>query len=456
MVYWKKTLMVLSADLIESEYHKLGYKLGWRFLTSPERNIDTASVALITINPGGNVFEPARYSVEDGSAYVIESWKDCPPGQQALQRQVQQMFEIMNIDPKDVLSGYLVPFRSRNWADLPRKSEALKFGAGLWREVFAPRRVKTVIAFGKDTAPYVSDILGARFSRKISAGWGDQTIDEYSFGIDGRMLVLPHLSRYALFGREPSESAFRAALKDADTSEKESDQSDGPGGGITTAISKAALSAKAITEKAISEAINWAYDRIIEEDIGGFSGAEHLANEYRAQSHNSEDAIDSLIKWQAMQAGTAGFVTGLGGIFTLPVAVPANLVSVIYLQLRMIATIAHLRGYDIKSDQVRGFVIACLAGSSISDIFKDIGVQVGTKLTQKAIQQISGATLLKINRAVGIKIVTKAGTTGVVNLAKVVPFVGGAVSGAFDATTTYAIGSAAKALFVNIAQQEER
>jgi uncharacterized protein (DUF697 family) len=430
-------VMVVSSDIIEGEYRKLGYELGWRFLTCPEKNINTATVALITTNPGGNVFEPALYSVEDGSAYVIESWKNYPRGQENLQRQVQQMFEIMTINPKDVLSGYLVPFRSRNWADLPRKSEALKFGSNLWREVLAQTSVKIVIAFGKDTAPYLTDILGARFSSKFSAGWGEQTIDEYHFGVDGRMLILPHLSRYALFGREPSESAFRTALKYPTSSEKMGDSSNEANGSVT---------------KTISNAITWAYDRIIEEDVGGLSGAEHLAIKYQAQCQNNEEAIDSLIKWQAMQAGTAGFVTGLGGIFTLPIAIPANLVSVIYLQLRMIATIAHLRGYDIKSDKVRAFVIACLAGSSVSDILKDIGVQVGAKFTQKAIQQISGATLVKINQAVGIRLVTKAGTTGVVNLSKVVPFIGGAVSGAFDATTTYAIGSAAKALFVNLAR----
>jgi uncharacterized protein (DUF697 family) len=206
---------------------------------------------------------------------------------------------------------------------------------------------------------------------------------------------------------------------------------------------------------AITKAIGWAYDHVIENDVGGLSGAEHLAIEYQAQCHDNEEAIDSLIKWQAMQAGTAGFVTGLGGFATLVVAIPANLVSVIYLQLRMIAAIAHLRGYDIKSDKVRALVIACLAGSSMSDILKDIGVQVGTKLTQKAIQQISSATLTKINQAVGMRLVTKAGSAGMINLSKIVPLVGGVVSGAFDATTTYAIGSAAKALFISMDREEK-
>jgi hypothetical protein len=67
--------MPLSPAFIEAEYQRLGHTLGWRFLTCSERNIDTASVALVTINPGGGTFEPPKWSVESGSAYVIESWK---------------------------------------------------------------------------------------------------------------------------------------------------------------------------------------------------------------------------------------------------------------------------------------------------------------------------------------------------------------------------------------------
>jgi hypothetical protein len=38
---------------------------------------------------------------------------------------------------------------------------------------------------------------------------------------------------------------------------------------------------------------------------------------------------------------------------TLPVANPANLTSVLYIQLRMIAAIAHMGDHDISDDQVK-------------------------------------------------------------------------------------------------------
>ncbi len=162
------------------------------------------------------------------------------------------------------------------------------------------------------------------------------------------------------------------------------------------------------------------------------------------------------MNWQVAQAGTAGLISGLGGAITLPVSIPANLVSVLYLQLRMIAAIAHLRGYDVQSDKVRGLVIACLVGSSATDILKDVGVQAGTRLTQQALAKLPAGFLLSINKAVGARLAVKAGSTSAVNLSKLVPIMGGLVSGAFDAATTYGIAAAAKAIFVDLSADTEK
>ena len=129
-----------------------------------------------------------------------------------VQRQVRRMFEVMDIKADKILSGYLVPFRSQDWKRLPEKSASIRFGIGLWREVFEQAHVQTIIAFGKDTAPHMINILDATPIASHLAGWGTHTIEEYRFGTDGRLVVLPHLSRFRLFGRPPSESAFRAAI----------------------------------------------------------------------------------------------------------------------------------------------------------------------------------------------------------------------------------------------------
>lgn len=205
--------MPLSRELIANKYQQLGHTMGWRFLSCPEKNIDTASIALVTINPGGACFEEPKWSVEEGSAYRVEPWKGCDPGKETLQQQVIRMFQIMDVMPDKVLSGYLVPFRSQDWNKLRKKSESIQFGIDLWREVFKRANPRTVLAFGKGITPFMIKLLCATFHANHCAHWGQQTIDVYRFGSNQRLVVLPHLSRFRLFSRPQSESAFHDAIK---------------------------------------------------------------------------------------------------------------------------------------------------------------------------------------------------------------------------------------------------
>ena len=167
-----------------------------------------------------------------------------------------------------------------------------------------------------------------------------------------------------------------------------------------------------------------------------------------------DKAIESVIAWQVGKASAAGFVTGLGGLITLPAAIPANFASVAYIQLRMITCIAHLRGYDIRSDQVKTMAFACLCGTQVTNLLKDAGVQIAQKLTYNFImKQIPRELLYNINRAVGFRLVTKAGTTGIINIVRVVPGIGGIVNASVDGAVTRVIGRAAKSVFNDQARE---
>ena len=69
-------------------------------------------------------------------------------------------------------------------------------------------------------------------------------------------------------------------------------------------------------------------------------GAVDLAADYMAHGGDLEAQVDALINNQIIKCGTSGFLTSLGGFITLPVALPANVASVIYMQMQMIAAIA--------------------------------------------------------------------------------------------------------------------
>ncbi|WP_215767514.1 EcsC family protein [Gluconobacter cerinus] len=150
--------------------------------------------------------------------------------------------------------------------------------------------------------------------------------------------------------------------------------------------------------------------------------------------------------WQNTKASTGGFVTNLGWAIILPVSIPANMASTLYIQLRMIAAIAHICGYDVHDDKVKTLCFICLTGESASDVIKSTGVQLGTKFTSSAIQKyITGEMLKSINKSVGFRLITKSGSTGMLNLTKMVPVVGGA----FDGISTNIIGNTARDAFIS-------
>ncbi|HKT63591.1 EcsC family protein [Burkholderia sp. 22313] len=208
--------------------------------------------------------------------------------------------------------------------------------------------------------------------------------------------------------------------------------------------------ANELTESKIQQALEWAYDKALN-GIPGTGTAEELAAQYEKSNDSAIDAANSLIRWQNTKAATSGFLTGLGGIVTLPVSIPANVASVLYLQLRMIAAIACIGGHDPHDDRVKALAYACLAGSAMKDILKDAGIVIAQKVAINSIKSISRTTIVNINKAIGFRLVTKFGTSGVINLGKAVPILGGIVGATFDSVTTNLVGNVARDTFIESA-----
>ena len=141
-----------------------------------------------------------------------------------------------------------------------------------------------------------------------------------------------------------------------------------------------------------------------------------LADEYCRKYSDPKVAAKKLCNAQVLKCGTSGFITGLGGIITMPVAIPANISSVIYVQLRMVAAIARIGGYDPSDDEVRTMAYVCITGTAAADILKKNGIVIGEK--------------------------------GAINLVKLVPVVGGLVGGGVDIASTKTIAKVAYKMFI--------
>jgi len=204
-----------------------------------------------------------------------------------------------------------------------------------------------------------------------------------------------------------------------------------------------------VKDNNIQKLLNSAYNTSIK-GLPKFSTATELAEKYLERYSSTDEAINSLIRHQNAKASSFGFTFGLGGLIVLPVLVPANIVSVLYVQMRMVAAIAHMRGFDVMASEIKTLVFVALTGNSAEKILKGTGLKMGGKMIGKKIfertirKQVTSEALTKINQKVGFRLVTKFGQRGLVSLSRLVPIVGGLIGGSHDFLSTNIIGKVAK------------
>ena len=202
-----------------------------------------------------------------------------------------------------------------------------------------------------------------------------------------------------------------------------------------------------ISQKLIMQSLEWAYAKAVN-GVVGLGSAEELAQEYLKEGDSLPEQINNLIRWQNAKAGTSGFLTGIGGILTIPVTLPANITSILYIQLRMIAAIAIMCGYDVKDDKVKTLAYSCLVATSSAEIVKNLGIKIGEKIAVSMLKKLPGALITKINQSVGFRLLTRVGQKGAINLIKGVPLLGGVIGAALDIVSTNTVGNVARDLFI--------
>ena len=189
--------------------------------------------------------------------------------------------------------------------------------------------------------------------------------------------------------------------------------------------------------------------RVLELAIDGYGrlpGAKSAAAKHLQRHGGSvDDAIDSIIESHVRLASAQGFMTNLGGVAALAVAVPANLAGVAVVQVRMVAAIAHLRGYDVDDNRVRTALVMCLLGGeqiakrivegklptspmtvATAPVFdRDLDRQVAEEVTSGLASRVGGRNMALV-------------------LTKRVPLLGGGIGAVMDGYATRQIGKYAK------------
>ena len=199
----------------------------------------------------------------------------------------------------------------------------------------------------------------------------------------------------------------------------------------------------------IVKVFDWCYESAIKgNEKLKLKSVKDLAEEYLSKYQDKKIAAKKMMENQILKCTSSGAITSFGGVATMPITLSANLTSVLYIQMRMIACAAYMGGYELDSDITQTFAYACLAGVSVGEVFKKFGVQFVKKSATATLKKIPGKVFIAINKKIGFRFITKAGTKGLINAGKLIPVLGSVVGGSFDYVQTKMIAERAFKNFI--------
>jgi len=166
---------------------------------------------------------------------------------------------------------------------------------------------------------------------------------------------------------------------------------------------------------------------------GPFDSAAEVARTARLRHPSTESAVHAVVRKHTKMVAASGFATGVGGLVTLPVALPVNVLGFYVLATRTVAAIAELRGYDTSRPEVRSAVLLTLVGSDATDVLRSAGLPTGGRVAALVSQRLPPAVLMFVNKGVGFRLLARIGASGVFRTStRLVPVLGGAVGAGLD------------------------
>lgn len=124
---------------------------------------------------------------------------------------------------------------------------------------------------------------------------------------------------------------------------------------------------------------------------------------------------------------------------SLPITLPANAVSSLFIQMRLVATIAILQGHDVRDERIKLLMYFSLCVMTGKAELQQFCLNALMKQSSEIIQQMSLSITKQLIAALGAKHAVK--------LIKVIPLLGGIKGAVIDRVITCKIGQFAKQQF---------
>ena len=198
---------------------------------------------------------------------------------------------------------------------------------------------------------------------------------------------------------------------------------------------------KSLPSKSKAFSLQKVFDWVIEQD---YSTIQAYVDKFREQNPDldNDELAEKIVSRSAMKNGLLGALSGLGGLITLPVTVPADVVGSWRIQATMVLAIAYVYGHTNKTTDLKTDLYIVLAFDAAKEALKRAGIAVGKAATRKAVQKyVTQAVMMKIWAVLGRKIISKAGEKSVANLMRMAPLVGAPIGFAFDWAAAKAVGA---------------
>ena len=164
------------------------------------------------------------------------------------------------------------------------------------------------------------------------------------------------------------------------------------------------------------------------------------------QDGNVERAIHEVIENHVRYAGAQGFATNVGGMVTAAFTIPTNITGLALVQCRMVAGIAHLRGYDLEDPRTRNAILTCVLGQETVDkLVKQKKLPAPPMALATAPTHDPSLDRI-ISAEVASDLISRvAGKRLAITVGRRVPVVGGLVGAGADGYATWRIGRYADA-----------
>jgi len=171
------------------------------------------------------------------------------------------------------------------------------------------------------------------------------------------------------------------------------------------------------------------------------SAAATAAKQLEQHKGDVDKAIKDVIEQHVRLAGAQGFLTNIGGLVTMTVTVPTNIAGLALIQCRMVAAIAHLRGYDLEDKRCRNAILAGLLGEERMLTLIKKKKLPGTPMALATAPVHDPHLDNVMANEVASELITKvAGKRIATTVGRRVPVVGGVVGAGTDGYSTWKIG----------------